>query len=270
MLLFGTSLASERRYLEKVNDGSSKGGPAVPMRYNNRKARRRKPVQDLAEVSEKEVLSSIGTVLVKRKKSQIELQPRVDKDDEEFWNQLGKMSLPNPSPSPVASSPPNGNDNGNDDTNESDNGNNNGNDNGNDNGNGNGSDSLPPVQTPNPTPFPTLAPDPPTLVPTVGPEATTPETSAPTATETTDVYAPVAKVTVPPSAQAIQAPPTEAPLPPTPDRTLAPTTLEDFERPVESAASRSVVLGSSISGALLLALLCFVFVVSCELRRDGP
>ena len=240
MLLFGTALASERNYLEQLNDRSLSGSPAV--RYNNRKARRRKQEKYLAEVSEKEVLSSIGTVLVKRKKSQIELQPRVDTGDEEFWIQIGKMSLPNPSAPPVASSPPNGS----------------------------GNDSLPPAQTPMPTPFPTLAPDPPALVPTVSPEDTTPDTSAPTATETTDVYAPVSKVTVPPSAEAIQAPPTEAPLPPWTDRTLAPTRLEDIERPAESAASRSVVLGSSISGALLLALLCFVFVVSCELRREGP
>ena len=236
MLTLSTAHASKTRHLEQVDDGNLPYRPAV--RYNNRKNPKRQPLKDLAE---QELLASVGNAIAKRKKGQVELQPRVDTDEDSLWNAIGGMSMPNPSPSPVASSPPN------------------------DNGDG----TIAPVQTPMPSPSPTagnapIAPVPPTPMPTIS----TGDSSVPSPAPNNRVTSsPTIAPTSPPTAEGNQAPPTEAPMD---DRTLAPTRLEDIERPAESAASRSLVLGSSIGGALVLAGICFVFVVSCELRRGTP
>lgn len=255
MLTVNEALASEVRYNEPVDDGNQLYRPSV--RYSSRKARKRQPLKELADISEKELLSSVGNAFQKRKKSQVELQPRVDTADESFWKNLGEMSLPNPSPSPVVTPPPNGNDN----------------------------DSTTPSPTPKPGPSPTvgdppIAPVTPAPIPTAGTDDSPAPSPVPTMVDT-DVYAPITRATNspttnapppptnPPTAEGNQAPPTQAPVSDE-QRTLAPTRLTDLERPAESAASRSIVLGSSIGGALVLAGICFVFVVSCELRRGSP
>ena len=170
MLTLSTAYASQQRYLEQADDGNLSYRPAV--RYSNRKHRKRQPLKDLAE---QELLASVGNAFAKRKKGQVELQPRVDTDEDSIWKAIGGMSMPNPTPSPVASSPPN------------------------DSGDG----TIAPVQTPKPSPSPTagsapIAPVPPTPMPTIRTDDSSASSPVPTMVDT-DVYAPNNRVTSSPT-----------------------------------------------------------------------
>ena len=293
LLLFGSGLASDARNGKHVSL-SKELQRLQEDRFGNR--RRRKAVEVLhhyppLEINN-EVLSSIGQVLLQRQKSDLELQPHVattaqhqsaeksetDADADAFWRGIG-MSMPNDRPT----SPENPTATGTPTAPPSRDG---------------GDASKAPAEAPSgdstsTSTTPTLTP---TLTPTTASTGTTPNSTTPgngTGTSrspdsgedssnppTTKVPTslspetplPTTETDVPTEAPSPKQPGNEAPSAEEEDRTLAPTRLEDVESPPTSGArskNRALLLGSSIGGALLVAAILCVGVVTCERRESN-